>query len=166
MEMLEHIAKVGSVIIALGAIIAAIIGARYYASFFRNATQIFLFIKYTERYEQVMASYPPEALAVRLDIHGEPPPASEPLTLAVLKYLNLCANEFYVWKKGYLDGGVWEIWEEELKRTLRSPLYRREWSKLRKEFESFKEFLDYVEEIQREVVSLSSQPTAQVGTPV
>ena len=165
MEMLEHIAKIGAFFGGLAAIIAACIGYWSYIKTFQRAAQMLLFIKYTDRYEQIMSSYPTGALAIRLDKEGNPPDPSEPLTLAALKYLNLCSEEFYVWKKGYLDDGVWDIWEEELKRTLRSPLYRREWSKLRKEFESYKEFLDYVEGIQREVVSPTSQPAAQVITP-
>ena len=166
MEMLEHIAKVGSIIIAagtvVGAVITGVIGYLSYVKTFKQAAQMLLFIKYTDRYEKIMASYPTEALSVRLDNHGEPPPASEPLSLAAIKYLNLSSEEFYVWKKGYLGDEVWEIWEEELKRTLRSPLYKREWSKLRKEFETYKEFLDYVEGVQREAVPLPSQPDAQL----
>lgn len=33
---------------------------------------------------------------------------------------------------------------------LRSPLFRREWPKLVTEFISFKEFIDYVRDVQRE----------------
>ena len=55
--------------------------------------------------------YPENAVASRLDLDGEPPEASLALTLAALKYLNLCSEEYYLWKKGLVEDEVWKIWE-------------------------------------------------------
>jgi hypothetical protein len=148
MQLAEMVFKLGAVFVALGTILGAVIGAWSYARFLKNATHTLMFMKYTERYEQIMASYPEEALASRLHLEGEPPPCSVRLTLAALKYLNLCSEEFYLWRKGYIEDKVWQIWQTELQRTLRSPLYRREWLALKKEFEAYPEFLQYVERIQ------------------
>ena len=51
---------------------------------------------------------------------------SEELTLCVLKYLNLCSEEFYLDKSKYLADQVWKIWEGKIKRTLATPLFIRE----------------------------------------
>jgi hypothetical protein len=116
---------------------------------YRRQMNAQLFVEYTKRYEEVMRSYPEGVRKLRLDSGAEPPPESEELSSAILRYLNLCSEEFYLWKRGYLAGDIWRIWEGELKRTLSSPLYRRGWRKLASEFESYREFADYVGEAQR-----------------
>lgn len=56
-----------------------------------------------------------------------------------------------VWGKNkYLSRHVWRIWEAELKRTLASTLVRREWTRLREEFHSYPEFVEYLEKAQRQ----------------
>lgn len=104
-----------------------------------------MFMKYAERYEKIMDSFPQEAFRLRFDLDGELPLPSQELTTCVLKYLNLCSEEFYLRKRGYIAKDVWSIWEEELNRTLRSRLFRREWESLRDEFVSYPEFRDFVE---------------------
>ena len=110
-----------------------------------------LFLEYTKRYEEIMRSYPSEARNARLDLSGQAPPESEDLSAVVLRYLNLCSEEFYLCRKKYLSRDIWQIWERELRRTLRSPLLKREWQKLKVEFASYSEFAEYVETAQRDL---------------
>ncbi len=117
---------------------------------YRRKTNTQVFLEFTRRYDEVMRSFPVDARRARLHSGGEPPAVSDEISDAALRYLNLCSEEFYLWKRRYLSGDIWRIWESELKRTLASPLYRREWTRLRDEFSSFPEFAAYVEEVQRE----------------
>ncbi len=118
-----------------------------------------VFLEYTKRYSEIMNKFPPDSRRARLDLFVEPPAASEELSLAVLRYLNLCSEEFYLCQKRYLSKNVWRIWEAELKRTLCSPLVLREWKTLRAEFVSYPEFLDYVASAQgSDSRSASNQP--------
>jgi hypothetical protein len=149
MELIEQITKLGAVIGLLGAVIGAVIGAYSWGRVIRRTLNAFVFMKYTERYEQVMTSFPEGAHPARLDLHAEPLDLTEPLRLAILRYLNLCSEEFGLWQNKYIANGVWKIWEAELDRTLASPLYRRAWPLLRKEFESYPDFCKYVERVQR-----------------
>lgn len=110
-----------------------------------------IFLEYTKRYSETMNMFPPDGRKARLNLFAEPPAASNELSLAVLRYLNLCSEEFYLCKRKYLSNHVWKIWEAELKRTLSSPLVVREWAiGLRDEFRSYPEFLEYVERAQHE----------------
>ena len=118
---------------------------------FRRQMNAQPFLEYTKRYEEVMRSYPGDLRSARLHTDGEPPPESTELTAVVLKYLNLCSEEFYLWKRGYLSTDIWRIWEGEMLRTMASPLYRREWPKLRAEFAAYDEFASYVESAQVEL---------------
>jgi hypothetical protein len=90
-----------------------------------------------------------DALLVRFDSQTLPPQSAE-LTLCLLKYLNLCSEEYYLWKHKYLAKTVWTVWEGDLKRMIASPLLQREWPRLQKEYESHPDFLSYVERIQAE----------------
>ena len=91
-----------------------------------------VFLEYTKRYSEIMNRFPSEGLKARLNLLAEPPAKSDELSLATLRYLNLCSAEFYLCKQKYLSSHVWGIWEAELKRTLSSPLFVREWAELRR----------------------------------
>src|ERR1039458_9046175 len=115
----------------------------------RRQINVQILMKYTERYEHILGEFPKDALLGRFDSQALPPQSAE-LTLCLLKYLNLCSEEYYLWKHKYLARTVWAIWEGDLKKTIASPLLRREWPSLEKEYESHRDFLMYVERIQTE----------------
>jgi hypothetical protein len=117
----------------------------------RRQINVDILMKYTERYEHILDKFPPNALFGRFDSQAQTlPPQSEQLTLCLLKYLNLCSEEYYLWKAGYLAKTVWAVWEGDLKRMIASPLLQREWGTLREEFVSHPEFREYVKSIQAE----------------
>lgn len=143
LDLLNLLAQVATLVSVVIGIVGVWIGVRIY----RRQMNAQIFMAYAERYERIMESFPDFHL--RFDIDN-PPPESEQLSLCVLKYLNLSSEEFYMWKSKYLDDDVWNIWEHELKRMLQSRLIEREWPKLRKEFESYRAFLEFVEKAQEE----------------
>ena len=116
---------------------------------YRRQMNVQILMKYTERYEHILDQFPADALEARFDAEALPPQSPQ-LRLCVLKYLNLCSEEFYLTTHGYLSKSLWCIWEADLKRIVGSPLLQREWPTLRAEFESHKEFLAYVERVQKE----------------
>ncbi len=169
MEFLEQIAKIGALLGAVGAIVAALIGTVSWSRFTRRTLTGLVFMKYTERYEQVMAAFPPGVSATRIDSSGQIPELTEELKLSLLRYFNLCSEEFSLWKKKYLENDIWKMWEAELQRTLSTPLYRRAWQVLRKEFESYPDFCKYVDAIHKKMDenlqrwSASREPSDWVG---
>ncbi len=108
-----------------------------------------LFLEFTKRFEEVMESFPKNAWSTRFNSEGIPPRKSKELSLSVLRYLNLCSEEYYLYKKRWLHNEIWEIWEGELIRTLQTPLFIREWQTLASEFESYPKFKEYVDKIQK-----------------
>jgi hypothetical protein len=116
---------------------------------YRRQGTMQVLMKYTERYERILDQFPQDALEARFDAKVLPPQSPQ-LTLCVLKYLNLCSEEYYLRKHGYLAESVWHIWEGDLKRIIASPLWQREWLSLRTEFASHPDFLEYVQRIQAE----------------
>ncbi len=139
-ELLIQTATLLSVLVGVGGLVFGILA-------YQRQMNAQLFLEYTNRYEQVMASFPEDAIKWRLDSEENLPPESQKLTYAVLRYLNLCSEEYYLQKTRYLSSKIWAIWEDELKKTLANELYRREWPKVKNEFSSYLSFRNYVDEI-------------------
>lgn len=142
--MTETIITVISVFIALSTFIWGVTS-------YRNQMNAQLFLEFTKRFEEVMQSFPKNAWSARLDIDGKSPEKSKELSLSVIRYLNLCGEEYYLYKKGWLNKGIWKIWEAELIRTLQTSLFIREWKILSGEFEAYPVFKKYVDDIQRDI---------------
>ena len=94
-----------------------------------------------------MSGLPEGAVRARFSFDEVLPPSTDQLSLCVLRYLNLCSEEFYLTKTGYLDGSLWAIWEDKMKRMIRAPPVQREWPALRSEFESLPAFRRYIEQV-------------------
>ena len=143
LDLLNFLAQIATLLSLVVGIVTVWLGFRIY----RRQINAQIFMAYAERYERIMESFPDFHLRFDFD---NPPPESDQLRLCILKYLNLSSEEFYMWKSKYLADEVWKIWEHELKRMLQSQLLLREWQKLKGEFESYPEFLKFVEEAQSE----------------
>ncbi len=94
-----------------------------------------------------MDSFPGDARFYRLNSDKDLPQESTELKIAVLKYINLCSEEYYLRETGLLSKKVWNMWKDELERTLQSNLVKREWLKVKIEFESYPKFQNYVERV-------------------
>jgi hypothetical protein len=151
--MIEIGIPVISAMIAAGSLMIGVVTFRREVKKHQDQRNAQLFLEFTKRFEEVMQSFPKNAWPARLDIEKPPPPRSKALSLSVLRYLNLCSEEFYLCEKGWLHMDIWKIWEDELLRTLQTPLFVREWQHLCREFESYPEFKEYVEEAQNGIAA-------------
>jgi hypothetical protein len=150
-------------LLGLIGVVIAIFTIKSNSDLHRRQMNAEVFMKYAERYEQIMSCFPEDAFRARFSMSEDLPPPSAQLTLAVLRYLNMSSEEFYLWKKKYVADEVWKIWEDELIRILQSPLLRREWQELESEFQSYPEFLEFVKAAQRAQPALA--PGGHAGPP-
>lgn len=132
----------------LGTLVIGLVGLLNTLRAQRRQANAQVFLAYTGRYDNIMQSFPKEAVGARIGSADADPANTPELRVAVLRYLNLCSEEFHLYRRRYLDRNVWRIWEGELLRTLRTPLFRREWAALRGEFEAYPEFREYVDAAQ------------------
>lgn len=146
---LEIIVQIGTLISIIIGFFAFAWGVIWGVKSYNQQMNTQVFLTYTQRFDQIMESFPEDAWIVRLDLDKLPEPSPK-LSKAALKYLNLCAEEYYLLQKKLLAEDVWKIWEDELKRTLQSPLFLREWKELSKEFEAYPEFSQYLENVQKQ----------------
>jgi hypothetical protein len=85
-----------SILVATGAFLSGVAA-------YKNQMNAQLFLEFTKRFEEVMQSFPKNTWSSRLHIEGKPPPKSKALSLSVLRYLNLCSEEYYLYKNSLLD---------------------------------------------------------------
>jgi hypothetical protein len=86
-------------------VLVGFMGLIWTISSVRRQINVQILMKYTERYEHILGEFPKNALFSRFDPQGLPPQSPE-LTVCLLKYLNLCSEEYYLWKQHkYLHGG-------------------------------------------------------------
>jgi hypothetical protein len=144
MTTYEFLMLIAAVVTAVGGVGFVVVLVQTY----KGQMNAQVFIDCNNRYDQILAAFPRSAWEARLNLDASLPEESIELTLCVLRYLNLSSEEFYLYRRGYLRREVWDVWEGELLRTLRSPLLRREWKTLQSEFISYPEFTRYVEDAQ------------------
>jgi hypothetical protein len=123
---------------------------RFATRSFKKQMNAQVYLAYTERYEKLMAECDPDFRTTLLDIKlAEVEVRSRDKTkICMLRYLNLCSEEFHLMQTGYLAPEIWGLWRQELEWTLRKSLYVSGWPELQHEFESYPEFLEYVDEVQ------------------
>jgi hypothetical protein len=118
---------------------------------FRKQMNAQVYLAYTQRYEDLMADcdhdFRSSLLKLRLD--QIPEERRDKIKVCMLRYLNLCSEEYHLMKSGYLAKAVWGIWQSELEHTLRTSLYVSGWPELEHEFLSHSDFRRYVEDVQR-----------------
>jgi len=129
----------------LASLIITAFGVWWGIKTYRGQMNAQLFLAFTERYENLMCNAPAEFRAWRLNSDATLSEVTQDVRRSMLGYLNLCSEEYYLWRSGYLNHAIWRIWRDELERTLRSDLFRREWPKLRDEFQSYGHFCDFVD---------------------
>jgi hypothetical protein len=115
-----------------------------------------LFVEYTKRYDDIVSSFPKEALA-RGFAGGELPEENIEITICVYRFLHFLAGAFYFYRKGYLDKKAWGIWQGEINTILRSPVFRREWHKFADEHSLSPEFCRYVESVQARTTEIPAR---------
>lgn len=142
MNVLTTIADLGQLASAIAAAAAIAIGVKTY----RRQHNVDTFLHYTDRYNQIMARLPPWARTASADAPPHAP--AEEVKMACLAYLNMCAEEYYLYHNRFLAKSVWCIWESEIVRTLRTPLFRDSWKALEPEFITYQKFRDFVNQTQ------------------
>ena len=103
-----------------------------------------MFIEFSKRFEELLRLFPTEAwLANRRPDQKLPPPSQE-ITDCTLYCLQFVADVYHLHRAGYISNQLWRLWEREIKRTLKGPLFVREWNAVSAEFSHDQDFLDFM----------------------
>ncbi len=146
MDWLETTAQISQIAAVISVIFAAV-SIRSNTKLSHRQWNIDTFTTYSQRHQAATDSFPEDAFYHRLD-SSKLPPRSPALTQAVRRYLFVICDVHYLSYQKYLDDSIWQVWRNDLKRTLSCPLITREWPDIKPEFQSFEAFTQFVEEIQ------------------
>ena len=143
---LDDISKLATALSIVGGALAFVIGLINY----NRQMNAQVFLQYAIRYDEIMNSFPNSARMARIKSSEALPKPSAELTICVLRYFNLCSEEFYLYEEKYMSKKVWCVWRDEMIRTWRTPLFRREWKKIVHEFDTYPEFQSLVKKSQEQ----------------
>ncbi len=103
-----------------------------------------MFIEFSRRFEELLRLFPTEAWLANRRRDKELPPPSKEITECTLYCIQFVADVYHLHNAGYISNRLWNLWEREIKRTLKGPLFVREWSAVAAEFSHDKDFLAYM----------------------
>lgn len=106
------------------------------------------FIAYTEKFDSLNVHNFDEWKR-RNELDAELIEYSSRLKTSLDKYIHLCCQQFYLYKKGMIREAVWNIWEPEIEHNLKTDLIKGYWKVQGPEYfflyEEFKIYVDCVQ---------------------
>ncbi len=106
-------------------------------------TQIFL--ELSARYDALLNTLP---IGVWRSTEGQLPAPTDELAVSVLRYFTLVSFGYFLFQQRRIPKKMWALMRPSVERTLRNPVFVREWKAARSEFEGFPDFLALVMSIQ------------------
>ncbi len=101
-------------LIALGSLILGIYNYIATKRLKQRELQLSFFSEYTKRYQDIM-----------LYLYRSDMPSKEYIRL----YLDLCSEEYYLYKQGCLPQDIWEMWLEGMQMIMKQRVFQMEWEK-------------------------------------
>lgn len=137
MDVIVDVASIAAAIVVICSFI-------FSAYKFNKSLNAQVFTNYTKRYDQIMEQLPDN---FRVNSETGIDNISEEDRKNMVRYLNLCSEEYFLKENGYLDEEIWETWEGEFKRYLNNTPLGDEWKNIREEFDAYSDFQEFVDDI-------------------
>jgi len=132
----------------LWSLLVAIISLIVVVHISRRQMQAHLYLEVGKRFDDLLNALPPGVWLARLAPETNLPPPTAELTSNVHRYFAFLLFMYCLADERYLPPAMLRILHAGIHRTLVSPLFAREWSTLRTEFEPYPEFVNFVDALQ------------------
>lgn len=129
---------------SLWALVISLTGLIFAVRSYRRQVKAQILFQISERYHNLLNSSP----TLILDVRKESPQTEESspeFRACILRYLFIVHFSYVLLELGYLDRDLWKILHAEHRRTLTRPGVLREWHELKAEFDTFPNFIHYVD---------------------
>ena len=113
---------------------------------FKKQLQLNFFADYTKRYQEILLKFPEGINEAGFEISQQPDDVRERTLRYIRAYFDLCSEEYYLWKKGNLDGETWREWETGIRFAFSKPAFREAWQILSLDTIYYGEFSRFVED--------------------
>jgi len=143
-EQLNLLAQFIIAISTFVGVMFAVIGARSAYRQYRMQTLAQMFIHFTKRYHEVRNELPNSANKIFTDVFsGEKFP--EESHDALVSYLNLCGEEYYMFQRKLLDEHLWNTWSSDLYIIVAEKGFQDIWEEKLKKHISNSDFVKLIE---------------------
>lgn len=148
---LNEISQIAQIIIAIGTLATA-----YYAySTSKKTTEIFskqlklsFFSDYTKRYQEIVLHFPENINENDFDYETLSPEVKEKTLRYMRAYFDLCSEEYFLWKDGYIDDKVWEEWKSGIEYAMSKTAFQKAWNDyIKVSTIYYKDFTDFINSI-------------------
>ena len=117
---------------------------------FRKQLQLNFFAEYTKRYQEIFLNFPESINQEDFDFEklseGE-----RSKTLRYMRvYFDLCSEEYFLWKSGYIDKKTWKEWESGIKYAFSKIAFRLGWARVKMDSIFYKDFSLFVKNCMNE----------------
>ena len=105
------------------------------------------FIEYTRRYQEIIIHFPKDLVNSEFDITLISESERENLLRYMWLYFDLCNEEYCLYKLGFINTQLWNIWELGMKSSFSRPAFQQCWEIISKNsnFESDLRFINFIE---------------------
>ncbi len=131
----------------LWAVVMALVGGIWAVRTYRGQMNAQLFLSFTERYSEILRDAPAGFRDWCLDLSDALAVDDELVRASIVRYLNLCSEEWFLAKRGYLDRAIWEVWWSEMVRKMSTAAGSRAWDRVKANFDTFDGFAKQVDAI-------------------
>lgn len=136
-DLLMQISQLGTLLIgSLGVGVALVTQRRQL-----NAQ---LFIEFSRRFQDILRMFPTDAWLANRNPAIPLPPPSQQLTDCTLYCIQFIADVYYLRNSGYVPDKLWLLWEREIERGLKGPVFAREWDTVLAQYGHDPDFLHFI----------------------
>lgn len=160
---------IGSSIIAIGTIAAALITANRYLKIYQTHVSMEFFRRYAEISQRMpdrlrLSKIKNPSVAASHEVSPEEWPA---IARSMIEYGNLCSEEFALHKEGRIPREIWKIWREGIKENFETAIWRNAWRLVSIEYQSYRSFFAFMEAVikEAEASEAKSTPNDKRATP-
>ena len=97
-------------------------------------------IEYTRRYADILKNFPLKAFQNETGLDDLNPKDREIFLKNLRTYIDLCSEEYLLYKKKFIDKELWKDWEKGLKSNFELRCFREGWKELKYFVKYYPEF--------------------------
>jgi hypothetical protein len=140
---------IGSMVIAIGTIAAAVITARRYLSIYQTHVAMEFFRRYAEISQRMpdrlrLSKLSSAALALPATIDNQ---EMALIARSMIEYGNLCCEEFALQAQGRIPTEIWETWKEGIAENFETAVWRDAWKLVAVEYRSYETFSAFMDRL-------------------
>lgn len=145
---MNSIGEVASIVSVFGVCITAI-AFWFTVKSFQKQLQLSFFSEYTKRYQEIMLNLPESINASNFEYDTLSRDERDKTLRYMRAYFDLCSEEYYLYKKNYIDKCTWKEWESGMKFAFSKTAFVKAWTLLKFDAIYYGEFSKFVSESMR-----------------